>query len=157
MAPNPRRIDAKLQELYDRIPAMKNCQGKCADSCGPIECSVRERAKVERESGRRLAAPCGSCSMLTPMGRCSVYESRPLICRLFGTTRGLACVHGCEPERWLPDEEGMALIRDSLIIGGAPAGWQGADLASFDGPVLEEAAMLQQMLRIASAIGDARG
>lgn len=157
MAPNPRRVDAKLAELYERIPAMKNCQGKCSDSCGPIECSVRERDKVQRESGRRLEAPCGECSMLTSMGRCSVYGSRPLICRLFGTTRGLACCHGCEPERWLSDEEGFALLRDSLLIGGPPAGWRGADLLSLEGSVLSEVAVLQRALRVAATLGKPLG
>ena len=29
-------------------------------------------------------------------GRCSVYEHRPLICRLWGAVESLPCPHGCE-------------------------------------------------------------
>lgn len=157
MAPNPRRQDEKLQAIYDRIPAMKNCRGLCADSCGPIECSVREAQKMERESGRKLEAPCGTCSMLTPLGRCSVYELRPVICRIFGTTRALRCQHGCEPEFWLDDTEGLAMIRDSLMIGGAPAGWQGADLTSLTDSRLGMAAQLAVALRVVRSLGQPLG
>lgn len=122
MAPNPRRVDAKLQALYERVPRMLDCKGLCADSCGPIECSVREREKIERESSRELQACPIDCSMLTPMGRCSVYESRPMICRLWGTSRKMACEHGCTPERWLSDDEFFDLIAESFIVGGPPPG-----------------------------------
>lgn len=122
MARNPRRIDAALQELYDRVPKMADCRGLCADSCGPIEASVRERERIERRTDRKLEARCGSCSMLTPLGRCSVYEDRPMICRLFGTTKTMACEHGCEPERWLTADESWELLLRSLLVGGPPAG-----------------------------------
>lgn len=129
--PNPRRQDEKLAALYEQVPKMLDCKGKCADSCGPIECSVRERDKIERASGRKLevigASPemahrsdCLNCSMLTPMGLCSVYEDRPMICRLFGTTEQMRCEHGCVPERWLSDDECLDLLLESFRIGGAP-------------------------------------
>lgn len=125
MARNPRRIDAQLEALYAQVPAMLDCKGLCADSCGPIECSIRERERVERESGRKLeaASGCLDCSMLTPMGRCGVYEHRPMICRLWGTTEGMICPHGCTPERVLPREESWDLLAAAMVVGGNP--WPG--------------------------------
>ena len=38
------------------------------------------------------------CVHLGP-GGCQVYNERPLICRLFGTTPRLACPNGCGPEQ----------------------------------------------------------
>lgn len=34
-------------------------------------------------------------------GGCEVYEERPLICRLFGTTPMLLCPHGRHPEKMI--------------------------------------------------------
>lgn len=122
MARNPRRIDEELQELYDQVPRMADCKGLCADSCGPIEASLRETQRIERAAGRRLEACPVDCSMLTPMGRCSHYELRPMICRIFGTTRRLRCEHGCRPERWLDEDEAWRLLLQSFVIGGLPPG-----------------------------------
>jgi len=44
-------------------------------------------------------------------GRCTVYERRPSICRLWGVVESLACPHGCRPEpRALTDQEGFAFL-----------------------------------------------
>lgn len=99
--------------------------------------SVRERQNLERESGRKVTTDaCGKCVLLTPMGRCSAYESRPMVCRLFGTTKALRCEHGCEPVRWLADDEAAMLLAESIKAGGEPAGW---------GPI--NTALLQETLR----------
>lgn len=39
-----------------------------------------------------------NCVHLGPQG-CTVYEERPLICRLFGTTATLPCPNGRRPEQ----------------------------------------------------------
>lgn len=122
MARNPRRIDEQLAELYAQVPRMADCKGLCADSCGPIEASVRETQKIEKASGRTLEGCPINCSMLTPMGRCSQYELRPMICRIFGTTKRLRCEHGCSPERWLDEDEAWTLLLRSFAIGGTPEG-----------------------------------
>lgn len=57
--------------------------------------------------------------MLTEEHRCSVYEIRPMICRLWGLVRGMPCPYGCRPEGGLlPDEEGQRLLREAERIGG---------------------------------------
>lgn len=121
MRPKPPPKD--LQAIWDQVPSI-NCQGKCADSCGPIGCSSLERKLMEQRSGRRLR-PVGkelTCSMLTPNGRCSVYSIRPLVCRFWGVTKAMPCPHGCEPERWLSDKEAIRLMTEAAQLAGDPEG-----------------------------------
>lgn len=143
MAPNPRRQDERLAELYDQVPTIR-CKGSCHDACCFIDASVRERDVVERASGERLEthdalAPGGAgpqfdrdgrplarfrCSMLTNDGRCSVYEDRPMVCRLFGTVKtNMECHHGCRPERMLSSLDAIRLLLDSFEAGGYPTDW----------------------------------
>ncbi|MGB3599367.1 MAG: YkgJ family cysteine cluster protein, partial [Marinomonas sp.] len=35
---------------------------------------------------------------------CEVYDERPLICRLFGTTPNLACPNSCRPKEMVAPE-----------------------------------------------------
>jgi Fe-S-cluster containining protein len=133
MAPNPRRIAAKLDELYAQLPAI-DCQGLCVDSCGPIPAGEFERRRMESASGRKLTADkvfqslengqlnaCHECSMMEN-GRCAVYDVRPAICRLWGVAEDLRCPYGCEPERVLTVAEGYAFLAEAYAIAGWPAG-----------------------------------
>jgi Fe-S-cluster containining protein len=119
-------MDAALQELYDRIPAIPDCTGRCWTSCGPIDMSGRERQRI-RQAGYRITpadeartrADTYWCEALTTGKRCAVYEMRPLICRLWGVMESLPCPYGCRPEGgWLPDVVGYRLITEAWRIGG---------------------------------------
>lgn len=119
MAPNPRRLDERLDALYAELPTIK-CGGYCQDSCGPIEMSVRERQRIEGTHG---AVTCGvgpSCTMLRPDGTCRAYEIRPMICRLWGLMESMRCPYGCKPERWLTDAEAFMFLSRADAIGGSP-------------------------------------
>jgi Fe-S-cluster containining protein len=75
-----------------------------------------EKEAVEKDSHRKLGTKRdGSCTMLKG-GRCLGYEARPLVCRLFGVVPKMKCPWGCEPERWLTDEEGWALLAETARI-----------------------------------------
>lgn len=149
MAPNPRRIEARLRELYAQVPDVP-CTGACHGACCFVDASDHERRRIERVSGRELrtvdafkeadspamigaAGALGDtrtgqdgtllaryrCSMLTADGRCSIYDDRPMICRLFGAAVGIECHKGCTPkDGLLPFEDGMRLMRDALRVGG---------------------------------------
>jgi Fe-S-cluster containining protein len=121
--PNARKQDRQLDALYDSLPAMR-CQGHCSDACGPIAMSVRERARIIERA--RAPVTCGAhatCSMLTPERRCSVYDIRPMICRLWGLVRSMKCPYGCRPEGgWLPDSEGIRLLAEADRIGESELG-----------------------------------
>ncbi|MCH8619418.1 YkgJ family cysteine cluster protein [Undibacterium sp. TS12] len=44
-----------------------------------------------------------SCPHLSDKG-CQVYDDRPLICRLFGTSKSLPCPHGRRPEMMIDED-----------------------------------------------------
>lgn len=102
----------ELKAIWDKVPAMKDCKGKCQASCGPIPVSGEERTLVERRSGKELDwdQETWRCNLLSKTGYCTVYSVRPLICRIWGATEKLPCPFGCEPVRMLTQEETMALF-----------------------------------------------
>lgn len=119
-------IDAQLAELYAQIPSIPDCDGRCWTSCGPIEMSDRERQRI-RAAGIRItpyqralaSADRFWCDALTSDKRCAAYETRPVLCRLWGAVESMPCVYGCKPEgRYLTDAEAYRLIAESLRIGG---------------------------------------
>ena len=83
-----------------------------------------ELEQLEASAGRKLAAtPTGDafgglflgseigepCALLV-LGRCSVYDQRPLICRAFGAAEGLRCPHGCCPAELISRDAQYALF-----------------------------------------------
>lgn len=118
-----------LHDVYDEIPFLE-CKGLCADTCTTIPVSPAELSALRKAAGRRLrAAPRedgaaftiknskhGSCPLLSD-GRCTVYDHRPLICRLYGTADGLPCEHGCQPAYTITHEKSLDLmVKAGLIV-----------------------------------------
>ena len=81
----------KHEALYHQIPSFQ-CKPGCTDCCGPIPFSKHEWDKVKNKRKTKST----SCPYIAN-GKCSIYQDRPLMCRLYGTTAGLACPHGCRP------------------------------------------------------------
>lgn len=119
MAPNPRRLDERLDALYAELPNIE-CGGYCQDSCGPIDMSVRERQRIEGEHGEVKCGVGPTCTMLTITGECRAYEIRPMICRLWGLMESMRCPYGCVPERWVTDAEAFEFLSRADAIGGSP-------------------------------------
>ena len=124
------QMDAELQKLYDRIPVIPDCDGRCWTSCGPIGTSDREGQRI-RQAGYKITPYRQAmqhpetyyCEALTADRRCAVYEMRPMVCRLWGAVEGLPCIYGCRPEGgYLSDAEGYWLISESKRIGGGQSG-----------------------------------
>lgn len=114
MAPNPRRLDARLDALYKQVPSIE-CRGVCDDSCGPIDGSLREVQRIEAASGKTLSCGQGAaCSMLTDERRCGVYEVRPMICRLL-------CAVLLEAARQLGYKAVIQPVRVRVLIPGGKA------------------------------------
>ena len=115
-------MSQSLSGLYARLPVM-HCKGKCADSCGPIGMSKAEYDALRSLVGERIQAitlDTGEilltnydkelhCPLLAN-GKCSVYENRPMICRLWGMVKKMRCPHGCRPRRWISREESFDLL-----------------------------------------------
>jgi hypothetical protein len=116
--------------IYARIPALV-CKGLCHDSCGVVPMSAFEWARLVarhgKEPGVRLVDPADGkpwCPFLTAARRCEHHAERPLLCRLWGTTEGMPCPHGCRPVRYLTDEEAYGLLREADEAGGGPTSRQ---------------------------------
>ncbi len=116
MASRSKRLRV-LRDVYAAVPAV-GCKGLCWNACAAIPVSELELEAMEQAAGRPLArldievgdahAVVGGADLACPalvMRRCSIYEARPLICRLFGVAEGLECPHGCAPERVLSRDE----------------------------------------------------
>lgn len=115
----------KLEELYKKIPSIE-CQGLCYKSCTVVPASKIEikRAKsrmggknpfnpikLVREMQKDKLKKIPFCDALQE-GRCSIYSSRPAICRLYGVAEGLECQFGCQPKNMLSRQEAYDLIRE---------------------------------------------
>ena len=106
------KAEAAILAAYAKIPQV-NCQRKCQEACGPIMMSKSEQRRIENHVGRKvnfLNMETLTCPLLTPSGACGIYEQRPAICRMYGAVKMLACPHGCEPERWLTNEEAREIL-----------------------------------------------
>jgi len=111
-----------LEAIYSRIPSVP-CKRLCSECCGPISMEVIEYAYIfgkqpaPREFEMFGRTPMvinpvtGDCPKLSRDGACMVYDRRPAICRLWGAVKAMACPFGCEPERWLSDNEANAILR----------------------------------------------
>ena len=107
-----------IDAIYATIPRVP-CKRLCHEACGPIP---MEHHEYQRIFGRPFSGQLfegkplivnpvtGGCPKLSRDGLCRVYELRPAICRLFGVVRAMACPFGCEPERWLTDQEAHKIL-----------------------------------------------
>ena len=105
------QIDATLAS----IPTF-TCEPGCSACCGPILMSRLEWKRIVARLGYEPKATFDAEHLDCPMlkdGRCSVYDIRPAICRLFGAVddRRLDCPKGCRPERPMPGDEAGAILR----------------------------------------------
>ena len=87
----------KIRTLRQQIPSFE-CVPGCHDCCGPVTTSPEEMSRLPRKTRAEQDAAMDelNCVHLGPNG-CTVYDERPLICRLFGTTKTLPCPNGRGP------------------------------------------------------------
>lgn len=99
----------RLRQLYASIPS-----SKCADGCHACCHDLIQMSPEERDNmgGYEFT---DSCIHLVN-GHCEVYERRPLVCRLYGSSELLRCVD-CEAEGMLSeaDTKKILLIYKELI------------------------------------------
>lgn len=116
---------AKIDALLSDLPTFR-CKEGCSDCCGPVELSRLEYLRCVQASGRssedirqqmknNIRQGMYTCPLLDPeTRRCTVYDVRPAICRLFGVVRNqLLCPHGYAPEdsALLSDEQARMILK----------------------------------------------
>lgn len=97
-----------LDALYAQIPDA-GCKGLCQEFCGPVVMSSEEWQRIKERAGNVRAVSL-QCPLLSPEGKCTVYEVRPMICRLWGSVESLRCPHGCKPAAYLSKEDGFEFL-----------------------------------------------
>lgn len=106
-------VQSELSRLYAKVPNA-NCCGQCVHSCYNVPAFAFEPIvaltdpKYVHNPGFAniviLSEKDGKCPHLID-GRCSQYENRPLVCRLYGSSVPLPCPFGCKPDRLLSKAE----------------------------------------------------
>lgn len=116
-----RRLDA----IYARLPTVQ-CKGLCYESCSMIAYSAAERRRIE-DAGEappsvtmvnRKGVAVPQCDKLDIFQRCSIYEHRPLVCRMYGASERLECPFGCRPDRYLSEPEERAIFEEIMDLEG---------------------------------------
>jgi Fe-S-cluster containining protein len=75
-----------------------------------IGCTKLEGEAMTTKAGKPPSMNDDAVCDYLSEGKCSVYDQRPAICRLFGSTEKLMCPHGCVPDRVLPEIESMKIL-----------------------------------------------
>lgn len=120
----------QLKKIYKKIPKIA-CKGLCHNQCTIIAVSKIEREMIEkrlnfdpfievimhddnfgdsRQSLTKAAPENIRCPMLDANNRCSIYDIRPFLCRIFGVINGLKCDHGCEVESYISQKDATRLL-----------------------------------------------
>ena len=107
-----KQIKSELSALYAEIPKMQ-CKPGCTKCCGYIPWSKFEYSLLEDK--REIDCLC----VYPEKGRCSIYEQRPLMCRLFGTVEPphiLSCPQGCLPLFPLSPDQAKSIVRRYSVL-----------------------------------------
>jgi Fe-S-cluster containining protein len=103
-----------IEDIYELIPDMICTEG-CYECCKNF--GVPSRTKVEdkrikaflrehsMEQGEAQGNTCPYLDEDLPVGGCSIYPVRPLICRLYGTSPSYMCKMGVVPVRLMQEDE----------------------------------------------------
>lgn len=114
-------VDIRLHEkVYAAVPDA-NCKGLCHEACGVITMSEFEFDRITARTGREPAAKDGTltCPLLTEDRKCSVYDIRPLMCRLYGSTEKMPCPFGCVPSGpVVPNDVAMGMMAETQVKDG---------------------------------------
>lgn len=100
----------EIQKLYEKIPSF-TCKEDCMECCD----NQIQFAPEELERMPKVDWPDSWCPHLKN-NRCSIYQCRGFICRIYGSSELFPCPHGYGPEKPLTAEETRALFREYVRI-----------------------------------------
>ena len=103
-----------------------SCEPGCSDCCGPAPVSPWEAERLGIAGAVATPVHPGTtrCAFHVD-GGCSVYERRPYICRLYGTTLAAPCPRGRGPRNG-PMSMAEAIRLTKEFGEGCPPGWDRA-------------------------------
>jgi len=109
------------------VACQTKCGGPILNCCTIVSATELERERIEAAVGREALKikDVNICPLLKD-GKCSVYELRPTVCRMWGSYAWQPpCLYGCKADRTLTREQAMALLEEAVKIGGPPKllGW----------------------------------
>lgn len=114
----------EIRDLYEMIPEMKcipNCTLCCREfgvpSRTPIEDSII-KDYIQRHGMEVRPASGTTCPYVTERG-CSIYPVRPLICRLYGTSKNYPCIKGVQPLFPLDEDQEAEILNLYLTLFGS--------------------------------------
>lgn len=100
-----------IKELYGRMPRTE-CREGCFRCCvNSIMMSDDEREAIGGYEWK------GRCPKLGEDGRCTVYDRRPLVCRLYGASELLRCEE-CGCDQPISEEETLDILRKYRTLSG---------------------------------------
>lgn len=87
-----------IKKVYRDIPSIR-CKGLCHHQCTVIGYTEVERRMMTAAGGKAPSFDTDRmrCNYLTEDNRCSIYNARPFVCRIYGVSKDLVCPHGCKP------------------------------------------------------------
>jgi uncharacterized protein len=131
-------IAQRLDALYERVPAdAAPCMDGCRACCGPIPLTKTEWARIKKAHPhdfearqmpdktliaiRDVKLPNGRVVEVCPFAQdgplgCAVYEERPMMCRLFGTTFKMHCRYGYKSAPQLSRAEFEEIMQEYYAI-----------------------------------------
>jgi len=96
------------ESIYSKIPK-SNCKEGCFKCCtNMIQFTPSE---LKAAGGYEFN---GICSHYKD-GKCLIYENRPFVCRIYGTSELLMC-DDCTPERLLSEDETASLVHQYALL-----------------------------------------
>lgn len=153
--------EARIRELWSLLPSTE-CKQLCGHYCtAEIPISEHEYDILDRHVGQpvgRTLERVGhqGCPLLDKDGRCTVYASRPTICRLWGTTQRMSCPWGCEPvgQRKFTADEQHQILRAAWEVDAADGVerhyvWREGNIIAGPFATAEEADALTDQLNLA--------
>lgn len=104
-----------IDRLYATIPSA-NCKGLCQECCGPVMMTRLEWDRITARMGKVMRPTPEqeaklACPMLADDGKCSVYDIRPVVCRIWGVTPDMPCPFGCKPDPQPTADECWDVVR----------------------------------------------
>ena len=110
------QLRRRLSKIYSRIPSLE-CREGCGECCGIHSWSFAEWLVITHWLGKhgmkelKAKSLLDPCPYLNESKKCTIYEVRPAICRLYGVVESLRCPYR-QAEKYLKDEEATAILKE---------------------------------------------